>query len=120
LATVDPLTRLRNRAYLEERLESIFRLQKSQDAELAAVMIDVDNFKKHNDDPNDLDEIEVLIAPRAGVDFASLKPFVEKQVQNAVFVSAEVKQEKMEKLLEQMGMETELKEKRIIDLRPKS
>ncbi|MBI4093205.1 MAG: AMP-binding protein [Candidatus Kerfeldbacteria bacterium] len=76
-------------------------------------------IKKHNDDPNDLDEIDVLIAPKQGVDFVSLKAYVEKQVQNAVFVSAKVKQEKMEKLLEQMGMETELKEKRIVDARPK-
>ncbi len=76
-------------------------------------------IKKHNDDPNDLDEIDVLLAPKAGVDFASLKTYVEKQIHNTVFVSAVVKQEKMEKLLEQMGMETELKEKRIVDMRPR-
>ncbi len=76
-------------------------------------------IKKHNDDPNDLDEIDVLVAPKPGVDFAALKAYIEKQVHNAVFVSAVVKQEPMEKLLEQMGMETELKEKRIVDARPK-
>ena len=49
LATTDPLTRLRNRAYLEEQLEPIFRHQNSSNAELSAVMIDVDHFKEYND-----------------------------------------------------------------------
>lgn len=77
-------------------------------------------IKKHNNDPHDLDEIEVMIAPKKGVDFADLKPRLEKQIHNSVFVSANVKQESMHKLLEDMGMETELKEKRILDARPQS
>lgn len=77
-------------------------------------------IKKHNDDPNDLDEIDVLIAPKPGVDFSELKPRLEKMIHNTVFVSAHVKEESMHKLLEQMGMESELKEKRILDARTKN
>jgi len=45
----DPLTKLRNRAYLEEHLEHIFKQQCGEGMELSAVAIDIDNFKQHND-----------------------------------------------------------------------
>ncbi len=48
-ATTDTLTGLRNRAYLERELEAIFQRQKERAEDLAVVMIDVDNFKGHND-----------------------------------------------------------------------
>jgi diguanylate cyclase (GGDEF)-like protein len=48
-ATTDPLTRLRNRAFLDAELESVFNRQREQGAPLSAVMIDVDNFKRYND-----------------------------------------------------------------------
>lgn len=77
-------------------------------------------IKKVNDDPNELDEIEVHIAPKEGVNFSELKSSVERAIHNEVFVSATVKKETRAKLLQEMGMETELKEKRIIDARPKA
>jgi len=48
-ATTDPLTRLRNRSFLDAELESVFNRQREQGAPLSAVMIDVDNFKRYND-----------------------------------------------------------------------
>jgi diguanylate cyclase (GGDEF)-like protein len=48
-AATDPLTGLRNRAYLEEHLESLYHRQMARNAELAVVMMDVDNFKAYND-----------------------------------------------------------------------
>ena len=48
-AATDPLTGLRNRAYLEEHLEPLYHRQMARNAELAAVMMDVDNFKAYND-----------------------------------------------------------------------
>ena len=48
-ATTDTLTKLRNRAFLEEELEPIFEGQRLVKRDMAAVMIDVDNFKPYND-----------------------------------------------------------------------
>jgi diguanylate cyclase (GGDEF)-like protein len=48
-ATIDPLTRLRNRSFLEEELERIFGRAKLGKDDLTAMMIDVDNFKQYND-----------------------------------------------------------------------
>lgn len=76
-------------------------------------------IKKVNDDPNELDEIEVHIAEKHGVKFEDLKIKLERAIHNEIFITANVKQESMQKLLEKMGMETELKEKRIVDSRPK-
>ena len=77
-------------------------------------------IKKVNDDPNELDEIDVLVAPRHGVDFEDLKARLGRKIHNEVFISAQIKEEPLKKLLEQLGMESELKEKRIVDMRPKS
>jgi len=48
-ATTDPLTKLRNRAFLDEQLEPMFHRHKVQSLPFAAVMIDLDNFKTYND-----------------------------------------------------------------------
>ena len=49
LATIDPLTRVRNRSFLEEELERMFGRAKVGNGNLTAMMIDVDNFKQYND-----------------------------------------------------------------------
>ncbi len=48
-ATIDPLTRLRNRSFVEEELDPLFERTKKSGDDLSAVMIDVDNFKHFND-----------------------------------------------------------------------
>lgn len=75
-------------------------------------------LKKKNNDPHDLDEIELAVASKPGVNFEQYKSLLEKQVLNEIGVSAHIVQEKTDDLLTKLGMETELKEKRIIDLRP--
>lgn len=49
LAITDPLTGLKNRVFLDEKLEPIFKHQRSMKEDLSAIMIDIDNFKRHND-----------------------------------------------------------------------
>jgi diguanylate cyclase (GGDEF)-like protein len=46
----DPLTRLYNRRYFDERLSSEFHFARRHHAELALLLIDVDHFKTINDD----------------------------------------------------------------------
>lgn len=48
-AMTDPITRLKNRAFLEENLEAVFQLHRRSKQDVCAVMLDVDNFKQHND-----------------------------------------------------------------------
>lgn len=48
-ATIDALTKLRNRAFLEGDLEPLFARQQEKNSMLSAVMMDVDNFKRYND-----------------------------------------------------------------------
>jgi diguanylate cyclase (GGDEF)-like protein len=48
-ATIDALTKLRNRAFLECDLEPLFARQQEKHAPLSAIMMDVDNFKRYND-----------------------------------------------------------------------
>lgn len=48
-AKVDPLTGLRNRSYLDEKIEPLFKQHEATGEDLTAVMLDVDNFKQYND-----------------------------------------------------------------------
>ncbi len=48
-AIVDPLTGLRNRSFLDSELEPLFKQHQESGSDLAVVMIDLDNFKHHND-----------------------------------------------------------------------
>ena len=77
-------------------------------------------MRKKNDDPLELDELEVRFAPRgsAAVDE------VAKQVRTMIFQATEVAPNKvsahsLQEMLGFLGMETEMKEKRYLDLRPK-
>jgi phenylacetate-coenzyme A ligase PaaK-like adenylate-forming protein len=77
-------------------------------------------LKKRNDDPLELDEFEIRLAARSGVTADELKRMVGELVAQA----SEVKPNRvtvlpLAELLDQLGMETQLKEKRILDLRPK-
>jgi len=48
-ASIDPLSGIRNRAFLEAELETLFEQSREAPADLSAVMIDLDNFKLYND-----------------------------------------------------------------------
>lgn len=77
-------------------------------------------IKKKNNDPFDVDEIVVHVAPKNNVDFEQLTATLNQKMHNQIFIRAKVVQEPLDKLLQMLGMETELKEKRIIDNRPKN
>ena len=49
LALIDPLTGLRNRRFLETEVEQFVEQQRQSGRDLALVMLDLDNFKLHND-----------------------------------------------------------------------
>lgn len=77
-------------------------------------------IRKRNNDPYDLDEIVVLVSAKDGASIAKVKDEVMKHMHADMQVSVNVEQETTEELIEKLGMETELKEKRIVDSRPKS
>lgn len=76
-------------------------------------------IRKKNNDPYEIDEIVVYLAPKERVNFDELKAKVSKLIHNEVFISVEMIEKKLPELLQMLGMETELKEKRIVDNRPK-
>ncbi len=75
--------------------------------------------RKRNNDQFDLDEIVVKASPKEGANFAQVQADIEKHMHADMQVSVIVQQQTTEQLVESLGMETELKEKRIIDTRPK-
>lgn len=77
-------------------------------------------IRKKNNDPYEIDEIVIYLASKEGVDFEELKNKISKMVQDQMSISAEIIQKPLNELLEMLGMETELKEKRIVDSRPKT
>ncbi|MFH1235796.1 MAG: AMP-binding protein [Parcubacteria group bacterium] len=75
---------------------------------------------KKDNDPYGLDEMTLYVCPKEGTDFTSLEQAVVRKVHNEVMVSVRIVQRTLPEILQQLGMETELKEKRIIDSRPKT
>lgn len=76
-------------------------------------------IRKKNNDPYEIDEILVHLCPKQGVNFGTLEQEVKKRLKDEIFVNVVTDQVALNKLLEMLGMETELKEKRIVDNRPK-
>jgi len=76
-------------------------------------------IRKRNNDPHELDEIVVYLTPKENVSFDELKRRVSQQLHSEMFLSAEIVQKPLRELLDMLGVETELKEKRIFDNRPK-
>jgi phenylacetate-coenzyme A ligase PaaK-like adenylate-forming protein len=77
-------------------------------------------LKKKNDDPFELDQFEVRFAPRNAADPAA----VEQRIKTAVAAATEVSPNRTEaytldEMLALIGMESEMKEKRYLDLRPR-
>lgn len=76
-------------------------------------------IRKKNNDPYEIDEIIVHLCPKKGADFGKLEQEVKKKLHDEIFVNVLTNKVELNKLLEMLGMETELKEKRIVDNRPK-
>ena len=77
-------------------------------------------IKKKNNDPYELDELVVYIAPGKNINFLKLKSKLKNLLKEKLEITPEIVKMDLNKLLEKLGMETELKEKRIIDNRPKT
>ncbi|MCE9594707.1 MAG: AMP-binding protein [Planctomycetes bacterium] len=77
-------------------------------------------ISKKNDDPLELDELEIRVAPRHGVSAEALTAKVRKEILAANEIApTRVQVLPLDELLRNLGMETELKEKRFLDKRPK-
>ncbi|MCY2960254.1 MAG: AMP-binding protein [Planctomycetota bacterium] len=77
-------------------------------------------LQKKNDDPHELDELIVRLSVRSGTDRAAC----EKKVRQELLIGVEIAPNVVEfkttpEMLEVLGMETEMKEKRFLDRRPK-
>lgn len=75
---------------------------------------------KKNNDAFDLDEIKIAVSPKSGAGFGQIADEIKKQMHAEMQVSVAVEEKTTEQLIESLGMETELKEKRIVDSRPKN
>ncbi len=76
-------------------------------------------IRKHNDDPYDLDELHLHIAPAEGVS----KKYLEKELYELLQKEVEVAPTRivfhsLPRLLQRLGLETRGREKRFLDLRP--
>ncbi len=76
-------------------------------------------IRKKNNDEFEMDEIVLYVAPKDGTDFEQLKSKLNHELHSQIFVRANIIEKPLDELLQMLGMETELKEKRIIDTRPK-
>lgn len=77
-------------------------------------------IKKKNNDPYELDELVVYIAPKKNIDFIKLKSKLKNLLKEKLEITPEIIKIDLNKLLNKLGMETELKEKRIVDNRTKT
>jgi len=87
-------------------------------------MVEVEEWqvvlKKVHDDPHELDEFILRVSLRGGQE----RGFGEKELRQRILDATEVAPSRIEyhttkEMLEFLGMETEMKEKRFLDLRPK-
>lgn len=78
-------------------------------------------ISKLHDDPLELDVFTVRVSLKAGCDEQAAKERIRRELHDSLEVSPNaVEVHPNAKMLELLGMETELKEKRFLDLRPKS
>ncbi len=76
-------------------------------------------MRKRNDDPYDMDEIYLYIATKGEEDREKLVADLKQKVLRDTEVSlTDIIFKSVPELVSQLGMETELKEKRILDSRP--
>ena len=76
-------------------------------------------IRKKDNDPFEVDQMVLYVALKKEVDKARFEKELIEKFRYEVGVSPIIVEETMSKLLERTGMESELKEKRIVDIRPK-
>lgn len=77
-------------------------------------------LKKKNDDPHDLDQFIVRVALRPGTDVPNFQRSCSQQILDGTEVAPNaIDVHTRPQMLEFLGMETEMKEKRFLDLRPR-
>ncbi len=91
---------------------------------LLSGMPDVDEWqlqiRKVNDDPFEVDELVLHVAPKPQADFSALEHAIHRSVLNETGVSVRIRKSELADVLRMIGMESELKEKRVVDERPKN
>ena len=75
-------------------------------------------IKKRKNDPYEVDELILYIAPKKGVNMYNLKKELKDTIRDTFEVTPQILELSKKVLLDKLGMETELKEKRIVDNRP--
>lgn len=74
-------------------------------------------IKKKNNDPYEVDELVVYVAPKKNANFEKLRQDLRNKIIGETEISPEIVKIGLKELLIRLGMETELKEKRIVDIR---
>jgi len=76
---------------------------------------------KQDDDPYGLDQVDVRLAPRRAADVEALKRRLATALVNAIEVSPNaIHVHTLAEMLDLLGMESQMKERRFLDLRPKA
>ena len=75
---------------------------------------------KVNNDPYEVDELVLYVAPKAGVTFMQLEHALNRKIMAETGVTARLVEKPLKDVLQMIGMETEPKEKRVVDVRPKA
>lgn len=77
-------------------------------------------IRKKNNDPYDLDEFYIHVSPRPGVDFEALKVRISDRIQKETEIRpTDIRYCERDELISMLGLETQLKETRVVDNRPK-
>jgi phenylacetate-CoA ligase len=76
-------------------------------------------IRKKDNDPFEVDEMVLYVAPKKETDWPVFEKKLKNQFSYEVGVTPMVEKEPVAKILHRVGMDTELKEKRIVDIRPK-
>jgi len=74
-------------------------------------------IKKKNDDPYDLDELLIHVSLKSDTDHKSVTAIMRDLIKKEMFIGPEIVTHSLEDLIDMLGLERELKEKRIIDRR---
>lgn len=76
-------------------------------------------IRKKDNDPFEVDEMVLYVAPKKETDWPVFEKKLKSKFAYEVGVTPIVEKELVAKILHRVGMDTELKEKRIVDIRPK-